>query len=776
MPRDLFAELDSPTANKSTPRDLFAEPNKPSLQEMQVSKARTVLDQTLGGMTANFADEPMDYVGAIVAKGSDLFKSDKDKLFADKSLTDVYKEARSTTSERLQRELDQHPLLSIGSQIGGAVLTGAAGATTKTGQAIGNSLRSGNLISRIGKGVVTGATSGGLYGAGAAEDNQRAEGAKRGAISGGIVGGAAPVIGATFGAVKNTVLPKVADPETAALAEKAIAEGIPVRRSQIGDSRIAKVVASTSKSIPFSGAKGFADKQQAAFNKAVLSKADIVAEKATPDVLQAANNVFNKKFTDAIANTKVMVDDGLLNTFASIEEEAVKRLGTNDQKLVRSYIDDLLKSGGEIDGQVYQNTRSALGKMAKSKMQSDPFVGGLLKDMQSALDEAAYKSLPNDGKMQWDLIRKQYGAYKTIQKAMNSTSADASIGNISPAALANAAKAGNPNYARGAGELNDLARIGSAFVKDNIPNSGTAERLSAYGGVIGLPGAIVAGTPGAVTGLASGIGAARAFNALDTSPRIVAGALKATKHISPSIALPTAGITNTIPNIDKNTNQPLRINITPEANKIKLAPLPDKQSMSIQGSSDQDILEGSKLLDTLQNPELKHKGKKVVGYISEAARIANVPPKYMLKKAIIESGLNPNAAAKTSSAKGLYQFTDGTWKDMVQRYGKQYGIKEKDILDPRKNAIMAGLFTKENKVKLENSLDRKIKDTDLYLAHFLGAEGAVKLLNSEKTYMPADRLLPNAAKANKAIFYNEKGSPRTPLGVIKLIERKLAKA
>lgn len=48
--------------------------------------------------------------------------------------------------------------------------------------------------------------------------------------------------------------------------------------------------------------------------------------------------------------------------------------------------------------------------------------------------------------------------------------------------------------------------------------------------------------------------------------------------------------------------------------------------------------------------------------IRRAATEAGVNPETALRIAQCESGLNPLAASKTSSAKGLYQFIDSTWK------------------------------------------------------------------------------------------------------------------
>ncbi len=47
----------------------------------------------------------------------------------------------------------------------------------------------------------------------------------------------------------------------------------------------------------------------------------------------------------------------------------------------------------------------------------------------------------------------------------------------------------------------------------------------------------------------------------------------------------------------------------------------------------------------------------------------NIDPEYYRTLAMIESSGNPNAKASTSSASGLYQFTKGTWKNLVDQMG-----------------------------------------------------------------------------------------------------------
>lgn len=96
--------------------------------------------------------------------------------------------------------------------------------------------------------------------------------------------------------------------------------------------------------------------------------------------------------------------------------------------------------------------------------------------------------------------------------------------------------------------------------------------------------------------------------------------------------------------------------------------------------------------------------------------------------ATVESALNANAKAKTSSATGLFQFTNGTWKEMVRRHGKKYGITNADRRNPKANSIMGALLLRDNKRILEKKgFNPGIRE--LYLAHFAGIGKAVRVLD-----------------------------------------------
>lgn len=132
---------------------------------------------------------------------------------------------------------------------------------------------------------------------------------------------------------------------------------------------------------------------------------------------------------------------------------------------------------------------------------------------------------------------------------------------------------------------------------------------------------------------------------------------------------------------------------------------------------------------------------------------------YYTRLAQAESGGNANAKNPDSSASGLYQFTNGTWRDMVRKYGAAAGITEDMKSNPQAQEYMVQKLTEENRSSLRSVLGREPTDGELYLAHFAGAGGAKKMLkNPEKK---AAILLPNAAKSNKSLFYDRSGRELT---------------
>lgn len=153
-------------------------------------------------------------------------------------------------------------------------------------------------------------------------------------------------------------------------------------------------------------------------------------------------------------------------------------------------------------------------------------------------------------------------------------------------------------------------------------------------------------------------------------------------------------------------------------------------------------------------------GGGIKSTINEAAQAAGVDPSLMQSFAAVESGMNPNAKAGTSSASGLFQFTDKTWRSVVSKYGSKYGIDPNTSpTDAKANSLMAAEYMKEN-VKAISKNRPNPSAGDVYAAHFLGASGANKLFGSDPNALAAD-VLPKSAKSNRPMFFKSDGSPRT---------------
>lgn len=148
---------------------------------------------------------------------------------------------------------------------------------------------------------------------------------------------------------------------------------------------------------------------------------------------------------------------------------------------------------------------------------------------------------------------------------------------------------------------------------------------------------------------------------------------------------------------------------------------------------------------------------------------------FLSRVAMAESGGDPNARAKTSSASGLYQFTDDTWNSVVDKFGKKYGITRAMKNDPNAQHAMVQELTADNARILQN---KGIEPTDgnLYFAHFMGAPAASKAISKLGTGAVAARLFPSAASANKSIFFDKSGKPRTIEEVYNIVTSKVGGA
>ena len=133
--------------------------------------------------------------------------------------------------------------------------------------------------------------------------------------------------------------------------------------------------------------------------------------------------------------------------------------------------------------------------------------------------------------------------------------------------------------------------------------------------------------------------------------------------------------------------------------------------------------------------------------IIAAAKVVGVDPGLLAGMAAQESGFQPGIRAKGSSATGLFQFIDGTWKQMLKQYGPKYNIPAgTPATNGAANAILGAQYVKDN-IEALRKVTNNVQPGDAYLAHFLGLGGARKALKAGDNASFAS-LFPQAARAN----------------------------
>jgi len=166
--------------------------------------------------------------------------------------------------------------------------------------------------------------------------------------------------------------------------------------------------------------------------------------------------------------------------------------------------------------------------------------------------------------------------------------------------------------------------------------------------------------------------------------------------------------------------------------------------------------------------------------IQRASQATGVDFSFLMRTARRESGYNPSAKAQTSSAAGLFQFVEQTWLGTLKKHGSKYGYaRYADLItrgsdgryrvsgdearkavmnlrfDPHAASLMVGEMTSDNAAYLAGRVGRQPTAGELYAAHFLGPQGAARLINavSASPGATAASVFPDAAGANRSIFY-----------------------
>ncbi|WP_134496576.1 transglycosylase SLT domain-containing protein [Microvirga pakistanensis] len=175
--------------------------------------------------------------------------------------------------------------------------------------------------------------------------------------------------------------------------------------------------------------------------------------------------------------------------------------------------------------------------------------------------------------------------------------------------------------------------------------------------------------------------------------------------------------------------------------------------------------------------------RHIVEAIIQASRIVGADPTLLMAVADKESSFATEVKARTSSATGLFQFIERTWLGVIKEFGEKHGYAREAaaivrgkrgydvpdaaertrILDLRRepflSALMAGEMLRKDTLRMESRLRRPLTGGEIYLIHFLGPDGAQEFINAveDDPGRQAPDVNPDAAEANRAIFYKKEG-------------------
>ena len=318
-------------------------------------------------------------------------------------------------------------------------------------------------------------------------------------------------------------------PEAASLAQSAAREGIPLTPAQQTGSRPLQTMEAVFERLPLtSRTQGeIIGGQQVAFNRAALRRAGIDADRASPEVIDAAFNRLGAEFERLSASTTVSLDPEFMRDMGRVVTRYGEKLSSTQRPAFASYVRDIMAANGQLPGATYQMARSDMTRQARAVSGNDPFFANALRGLRDALDDAAGRSIPAADQEAWNTARRQYANLQVITKAATGAGQGGAVGDISAANLRGALVTGDRRgYARGNGDLNELARIGQQFIRPQVPNSGTPERLAMTslltgGGLGGAGGMAMGANPlaGAAIGLGS-VAAPRAAQAVYNIPAV----------------------------------------------------------------------------------------------------------------------------------------------------------------------------------------------------------------------------------------------------------------
>lgn len=408
------------------------------------------------------------------------------------SAGDAYKATVAEEQQRLDAYKAAHPTES-----GAYSFAGAAGNPLNV--VGGEWINGATGAAKVARAALAGGAAGTGFGAADAKPGQRVQGAVTGGLTGAGAGGVLEVGGQGLAvAAKAAAAKAAANPSAQQILAKA---GVLLTPGQAMGG-IPKRVEDLATSLPIAGAsinaartRGIQSLNTAVANRVLEPLGVSVPKGVAPgqDAVSFAKTAIGNAYNDAArAAPLVNIDPTFMGEMGVIKGNA-GLMSTPDQQQFNAIVSNIVtpRLSGPVDGVTIRQIQRELGAL-NAKL---PPAQNLLKDNISDLNSALMSQLGRASPEAADLVGKanaSYARFVTLRGAAAKDVADgvATPGQFGAAMKANDRSAGKGSTATGNAQMQDLISAAMKVLPSKIPDSGTAGRLMAGGGLYGGGGAM----------------------------------------------------------------------------------------------------------------------------------------------------------------------------------------------------------------------------------------------------------------------------------------------
>ena len=252
--------------------------------------------------------------------------------------------------------------------------------------------------------------------------------------------------------------------------------------------------------------------QQRAVNKAVASKAGLDADTLDPTVLNDHLDKLGTQIGTLASNNNMPIDAAFAQTLGQIKQSLpfLKKDAAQEIQARLSQLNGMITVDANgnpiVPGTAFVNLLSDLNDSIRG---ASGTTQTKLLQLKETLRTQMESGMAPDDAAQWRQLNRYYANGKVIQDAMGAAGANPAEGNISLLQLRTAINRslGKDAYAKGYGDLNDLARAGQSVLR-KPPDSGSPQGILINALMKGVPlatGGAGGYLGGGVEGFAAGL-------------------------------------------------------------------------------------------------------------------------------------------------------------------------------------------------------------------------------------------------------------------------------